>query len=150
MLVFFTAFNVTFDQWYVRHADELEALIGRHWMADLWALYAPIDRFWIVGPWSLAQERLNVYVTTLVNAWLIVAIVRRARHRHPLQLTLGAYLSYSVILYYYAAHVAGYPGMQHHTAVNVALFYLITLPWLLAHAWLAWDSWAAITNRFAA
>ena len=149
LLVFFTVFNVTLDLWFVWHAHGLEALVGRHWLADLWAIYAPIDRFWIVGAWSLAQERLNVYVTTLVNVWLIAAIVRRAPYRHALQLTLGSYLSYSVVLYYFAAHTGGYPGMQHHTALNLALFYGITLPWLLAHFYLAWDSFVAITGRFA-
>jgi hypothetical protein len=149
MLASFTLFNLTLDLWYVVHARDLPGLVGRHWLADLWAFYARADRDWIVGPWSFAQEALNVYVTTFVNLWLIVAIVRRAPHRHALQLTLGAYLSYSVALYFLAAHADGYPGMRERTLANLALFYGVTMPWLAGHAWLAWDSFRAIAARFA-
>jgi hypothetical protein len=149
LLAFFTLFNLTLDLWYVVHARDLPALVGRHWLADLWAVYARADRFWIVGPWSLAQEGLNVYVTTLVNLWLIRAILGDAPYRHALQLTLGAYLSYSVVLYFLANHVAGYPGMRERTAANLALFYGLSLPWLFGHVFLAWDSFRAIAARFA-
>jgi hypothetical protein len=148
LLAFFTLFNLTLDLWYVLHARELEALVGQHWLADLWAFYARADRFWIVGDWSLAQESINVFVTTVVNVWLIVAIRRRAPYRHALQLTLGAYLSYSTVLYFQAAHVGGYPGMAERTVANLALFYGATMPWLIGHAYMAWDSFRAITARF--
>ena len=41
-------------------------------------MYSEVDRGWIVDPWSLAQETLNVVVATPVNLWLIRAIVRGA------------------------------------------------------------------------
>jgi hypothetical protein len=28
------------------------------------------------------------------------------------------------------------------------MFYGLTMPWLVGHAFLAWDSWVAITQRF--
>ena len=150
LLAFFTLFNLTLDLWLVLHARELPLLVGRHFFADLWAIYEPADRFWVVGGWSLAQEGLNVFVTTFVNLWLIWAIRRGAPYRHALQLTLGAYLAYSVVLYYLAGHVDGYPGMRERTVFNLALFYGTALPWLIGHGYLAWDSFVTITARFAA
>src|SRR2546428_4332995 len=40
LLIAFTVFNLTVDLWYVRRAHELESLVGRHCLADLWAVYA--------------------------------------------------------------------------------------------------------------
>jgi hypothetical protein len=88
-------------------------------------------------------------VTTIVNLWLVHAIVQRRPYRHALQLTLGAYLSYSVVLYFLAAHVSGYAGMRERTFPLLAFFYGVTLPWLLGYGFMAWDSYLAITARFA-
>ena len=148
MLVFFSAFNVTLDYALVRRGLELPRLVGSDWAADLWALYADADRFWIASPWSLAQEGFNVFVTTLVNLVLVAGILRGAPWRHPLQLTLGAYLVYSCVQYFLAGHLSGYEGMRARTFTAFAEFYGLTLPWLAAHAWFAWDSATAITRRF--
>jgi hypothetical protein len=149
MLVFFSAFNVTLDLALVRRGLEVPGLVGSDWAADLWALYADADRFWIASPWSLAQEGFNVFVTTIVNVAIIAGILRRAPWRHALQLTLGAYLVYSCLQYFLTAHLSGYAGMRVPTFTAFAMFYGLTLPWLAAHAWFAWDSAAAITRRFA-
>jgi hypothetical protein len=148
LLVFFSIFNVTLDWAFVRRGVEIPRLVGRDWAADVWAIYADADRFWIAAPWSLAQESFNVFVTTLVNVALIVGILRRAPWRHPLQLTLGAYLAYSCLQYFLAGHLSGYEGMRARTLWAFAMFYGSTLPWLAAHAWFAADSFAAITRRF--
>jgi len=150
MLAFFSAFNLTLDLYYVTYARELEARASTSWLAWLWVLYSDADRFWIVGPWSFAQEWFNVYVTTLVNLWLVWAILKDRPYRPALQLALGSYLSYSVVLYFLAAHVSGYAGMRRPTPGNVVLFYGATLPWLLAHLYIAGDAFVAITRRFAA
>ena len=147
LLLFFSVFNVAIDLPLVRHAGELPSLVGRRWFANLWAIYAEADRTWIVSPWSLAQEGINVFVTTLVNVWLIWAIVRRAAYRHALQLTLGSYLSYSVVLYFLAGHVSGYEGMAVQSVYAFFLFYVVTFPWLLGHLYMAYDAWVAITRR---
>ena len=149
MLLFFSLFNVTLDLYLVWNAARLESMVATDWVAWLWSLYAHADRFWIVAPWSLAQEALNVYVTTFVNLWLVYAIVTRRRYRHALQLTLGSYLSYSVVLYFLAGHVSGYAGMREVTLPLLAFFYGVTLPWLLGYGFMAWDSYRAITARFA-
>ena len=85
----------------------------------------------------------------MLNAWLIWAIVRGRPYRHALQLALGAFLSYSVILYYLAGHLSGYEGMRSGRPAEFALFYGAALPWLLAHLYMAYDSAMAITRRFA-
>jgi hypothetical protein len=150
LLLFFSLFNVTLDWALVRRGLNLPSLVGADWAADLWArTYADADRFWIASPWSLAQEGFNVYVTTLVNLALVAAIVRGAPWRHALQLTLGAYLTYSCLQYFLAGHLSGYAGMRERTVTAFAQFYGLTLPWLAAHAWFAWDSATAITRRFA-
>ncbi|HET7341009.1 MAG TPA: hypothetical protein VFL90_06075 [Methylomirabilota bacterium] len=150
LLLVFSLFNLTLDWVLVRRGLRLPELVGRDWAADLWArTYADADRFWIASPWSLAQEAFNVYVTTLVNLALVHAIVKAAPWRHALQLTLGVYLAYSCLQYFLAGHLSGYAGMRAHTLTAFAQFYGLTLPWLTAHAWFAWDSAAAITRRFA-
>ena len=149
MLVGFSLFNVTLDLALIRRGADLPGLVGRDWAAGLWAIYAEADRFWIAAPWSLAQEGFNVWVTTPVNLALIVAIVRGAAWRHALQLTLGAYLSYSCLQYFLVGHLSGYEGMRARTPLAFAMFYGLTLPWLAGHAYMAWDSWVAITRRFA-
>jgi hypothetical protein len=148
MLAFFSVFNVTLDLALVRRGRALPELVGRDWAADLWSFYAGADRFWVAAPWSLAQEWFNVYVTTLVSLVLIAGIVRHARWRHPLQLALGAYLSYSCLQYFLVGHLSGYEGMREHTALAFVLFYGLTVPWLAAHAWMAWDSFVVIARRF--
>src|SRR6185369_14847012 len=85
---------------------------GADWASALWAIYADADRLWIVAPWSRAQEAINVFWTSALNVWLIWAIVTRRAYRHVLQLALGSYLSYSVILYWLAGHLSGYEGRR--------------------------------------
>jgi hypothetical protein len=148
LLAFFSLFNVTLDLPLVLKAGQLTSLVGRDWLADLWAIYNVADRTWIVSPWSLAQEGINVFVTTLVNLWLIWAIVKGVPYRHALQLTLGSYLAYSVVLYFLAGHLSGYEGMAYGSAYTLFLFYGVTSFWLLAHLYFLYDSFVAITRRF--
>jgi emopamil binding protein len=150
LLVAFSLFNVGLDLPFVLHARHLADPYGSGPLRSLWAFYADADRFWIVAPWSLAQEDINVFATTALNLWLIAAIVRRRPYRHALQLALGTYLSYSVVLYYLAGHLSGYEGMRYRAPYTFALFYGAALPWLLGHLYLAYDSAVAITRRFAA
>ena len=147
-LVFFCLFNLTMDLYLVLHSKDLAERASANWFAYFWAIYADVDRGWIVDPWSLAQEALNVFVATPVNVWLIWAIVTRAPRRHPLQLALGACMVYSVVLYNLSGHLSGYSGMREKTATAFAMYFGSGLPWLLFHAYLACDSFAAIRRRF--
>ena len=94
MLAAFTVFNLTLDLVLVVTAGRLAERPGADWASALWAIYADADRFWIVAPWSRAQEAVNVFWTSGLNVWLIWAIVTRRAYRHVLQLALGSYLSY--------------------------------------------------------
>ena len=144
-LVFFCVFNLTMDLYLILHSQVLAERASTNWFAYLWAVYSDIDRGWILDPWSLAQETLNVAVATLVNLWLIRAIVRRTPGRYPLQLGLGVCMVYSVVLYDMAGHLSGYAGMREKTLASFALFYGSALPWLVFHAYLTYD--AAVVRR---
>jgi hypothetical protein len=149
LLLFFSLFNATVDLYLVLHARHVTERASRGEFTAFWAVYADADRLWIVGPWSRAQEAINVFGTTPLNIGLIWAIVRGRAYRHALQLALGAYLSYSVVLYYLAGHLSGYEGMRSRSPYEFALFYGAALPWLLAHLYMACVSAIAITRRWA-
>lgn len=148
-LVFFCLFNLTMDLYLVLNSKVLAERASTNWFAYLWTVYADVDRGWIVDPWSLAQETLNVLVATPVNLWLIWAIVQRAPYRHVLQLGLGAVMVYSVVLYNLSGHLSDYAGMREKTSASFVMYYGAALPWLLFHTYLAYDSGAAIRRRFA-
>lgn len=149
LLVFFTLFNVTLDLYLVVHWREIPRRVATDPIAALWAIYAVADDTWIVTPWSAAQEALNVFVTSFVNLWLIWAILKRRPYRHALQLTLGSYLTYSVVHYCLANHLGGYAGMRQPGVFAFLLFYGSLIPWFFGHLYMAWDSFVAITRRFA-
>jgi hypothetical protein len=146
-LVFFCLFNLTMDLYLVLNSQVLAERASTNWFAYFWAMYSDVDRGWIVDPWSLAQETLNVVVATPVNLWLIWAIVKEAPSRHPLQLALGACMVYSVVLYHLAGHLSGYAGMREKTLASFAMYYGSTAPWLFFHGYLAYDSAVAIRRR---
>ena len=148
-LVFFCLFNLTMDLYLVVNSNVLAERASTNWFAYIWATYSTVDSGWIVDPWSRAQEALNVVVATPVNLWLIWAIVNRAPRRHPLQLGLGVCMVYSVVLYHTAGHLSGYAGMRDKTLPSFAMYYGSSLPWLLFHAYLAYDSAVALRRRFA-
>jgi hypothetical protein len=148
MLTFFIVFNVALDLPLILGHRDLAAGTRTDWIGRLWTAYAAVDAGWIVSQWSLAQEGLNVGVTTLVSAWLIWAIARGHAYRHALQLALGSYVTYSVLLYYLAGHLSGYAGMREPSLAAFAVFYAASLPWIAAHAYMVWHSSVEITRRF--
>src|SRR5262245_32780491 len=149
LLIVVSIFNVTIDLYLVVNSQHLAERASRGEFTAMWAMYADADRFWVVTPWSRAQEVINVFVTTVLNVWLIRMILRGRAYRHALQLALGAYVSYSIILYYLAGHLSGYEGMRSGRPYEFALFYGASLPWLLFHLYMMCDSARAITRRFA-
>lgn len=149
-LAFFCVFNLTMDLYLVVNTKVLAERAATNWFAYFWAMYSEVDRGWVVEPWSLAQETLNVLIATPVNLWLIWAILKGAPRRHPLQLGLGVCMVYSVILYHTAGHLSGYAGMREKTLSSFAMYYGSGLPWLFFHAYLAYDSAVAIRRRFLA
>lgn len=146
-LIFFCAFNLTVDLYLVLHSQVLAERASTNWFAYLWVVYSDVDRGWIADPWSLAQETLNVVVATLVNLWLIRAIVRRTPGRYPLQLGLGVCMVYSVVLYHAAGHLSGYAGMREKTLPSFAIYYGSSLAWLLFHTYLTYDAAVVLRRR---
>ncbi len=76
--------------------------------------------------------------------WLAYAIIHRRAYRWPLQLCVGAYVAYSVVLYFTAKHVTGYAQMPEQTIGAFLILVLPNLPWLLGSLWLALDAGGVI------
>jgi hypothetical protein len=147
-LVFFCVFNLTMDLYLILNSQVLAERASTNWFAYFWAIYSDVDRGWIVDPWSLGQETLNVVVATPVNLWLIWAILKKSPRRPAIQLGLGVCMVYSVVLYHLAGHLSGYAGMREKALSSFAMYYASGLPWLLFHAYLAYDAAVAIRQRF--
>jgi len=150
MLGFFILMAFTIELYWLRHADTLVADAETQTVAHWFSYYGATDAMYFdrVSAFSKSLEGINICFTQLLNALLIYAIVKRRPYRHPLQLIIGAYLSYSVILYFTEAHVSGYSNMRAHTLGAFALYYGANLPWLLGHLYMIWDSFVATSRRF--
>lgn len=150
LLVWFTVFNLSMDLYWVVYARELAGQAGTNFFAHLYSFYAAADRAYFdkVTSFSLGLETFNVIFTTPVNLWLIRAILKGRTYRHGLQMALGAYMTYSVLLYFLVAHLSGYANMPEKTLPAFLLFYGSSAPWLLGHLYMVFDSWGAIKSRF--
>lgn len=139
LLAFFLAIAFSLELYWIVYNDSLVARADHELFAYLFQIYGDADRAYFdrISPMAIGLEQINVFVTQFVNVWLIWAIVQRAHYRHVLQLIVGSYLAYSVVLYFWAAHVCGYPDMRYHSAYTYFLFYAPNLPWLLGYAFMA-------------
>ncbi|HEX2314826.1 MAG TPA: emopamil-binding family protein [Thermomonospora sp.] len=150
LLLFFVLMAVTIELYFVVHhrdlpqRDDLFARLYEIYGAGDQAYYGRGD---VHVPFAL--ETINVFVTQVLNGILIWAIVRRRPYRHPLQLAVSSYVAYSVVLYFWIAHVSGYPGMPEKDWWGYLIFYAPNLPWLLGHLYLAHRSFGAIVRQFA-
>jgi hypothetical protein len=150
MLVFFVVMAFTMELWWLLHADRLVALADTDWLAHLFRYYGEGDSAYFdrVTPFSRGLESINIFFTQWLNVWLIYAIVRRRPYRYALQLTVGSYLAYSVVLYFWVAHLSGYEGMREKNFFSAFIFVVPNLPWLLGYLYLACDSVRAINECF--
>ena len=151
MLGFFLLVAFTLELWWLLHSPaERVAMKETSLFARLFSYYAPCDRayFDLRSPFATCLEGINVYFTQLLNLWLIFAIMKRRPYRYPLQLIIGSYLSYSVILYFLVGHVSGYETMSYRSAYTYFLFYGVNAPWLLGHLYMMWDATRAIVRQF--
>lgn len=151
LLAFFVAIALTLELYWLRAGATLVADARTSFFARLFQIYGDCDRgyFDARSPLAVALEGINVYFTQALNLALLWAILKRRPWRHPLQLAVGAYLAYSVVLYFLEAQVAGYPAMRYRSLYTFGLFYGANLPWLAFNLWLVADSAVAITRRFA-
>ena len=146
LLSFFLLVAFSMELYWIVYADSLVARSQTDWIAHLYSIYGEADRAYFdsVTPFTLGLETINVFVTQILNVWLIWAILRKSRYRYALQLTVGSYLTYSVILYFWVFHLAEYTDMQYQSAYTFFILIVPNLPWLLGYLYLAWDAYHAI------
>lgn len=150
VLSFFFIMATTVELYFLVWHDELPARASSNFIARMFQIYGPADSAYYapVSSLALALEALNVFVTQPLGLLLIYGIVTRRAWRFPLQLVVGSYLSYSVILYFLEAHVSGYANMSPHRPRNFFIFYAANAPWLIGYAWLALDAARVTLARF--
>ena len=148
----FIVCGFTIELYWLLHIGNLPALADHSFMANLFRIYAAGDRHYYDDPSALAVflESFNVYFTQLLNAVIIYGIAKRRPWREPLQLVVCAYVSYSVLLYFGEAHIAGYPAMPVKSAWGFFIFIAPNLPWLLGHLYMLADSFVRLTRRLRA
>jgi hypothetical protein len=152
LLAFFILVAFTVELYWVVYADQLVARSDSDLLAYGFSFYGEADSAYYdhVTPLSLGLETLNVYVTQWLNLWLAYAILKHKPYRYALQLALGAYLTYSLVLYFWTAHLSGYAGMRERSFYTFFMFVTPNLPWLLGYLYLAYDAIRAINARFRA
>jgi hypothetical protein len=152
LLIFFISTGLVIDLRWVLNHDHLPRIASTDWLGAMYRSYSVADRGYYdrVGMFELALEVINVTVTQVLNLALLAAIFRRSPWRYPLQLAVGSYVAYSVMLDYWVAAAWGYPNMPHKTPYAFLLFYGASMPWLLAHLYIAWDAARAVNTRFRA
>lgn len=150
LLGFFFLIAFTIELYYVVAHDRIVAEAGHNPLAWLLAIYGPSDRayFDAPSPLTITLEGFNVVVTQPLGIALALAVWRRRNWRWPLQVAIGAYVTYSVVLYFAIAQVSGFAGMRDHSVRSFAIFYGANLPWLAGYAWLMWDAAREIALRF--
>jgi hypothetical protein len=150
LLIFFIATGLIIDLRWVLNYTHLPEIASTDWLGRMYRSYSVADRGYYdrIGMFELALETVNVSVTQVLNFILLVAIFTRSAWRYPLQLTLGSYVAYSVLLDYWVAAAWGYPNMPHKTPYALFLFYSASLPWLLGHLYFVYDAARAVNARF--
>ena len=146
LVTFFLLFAVTIDWYWLLNHDRLPQLAGDSWMARIYRVYSTADHAYYdrISKLELGLETLNVYVTPLFYAGLLFGMLRRRQWRYALQLGVGSWVAYSVVLDFWIAIIGGYPGMDGHTFANFFKFYASNAPWLLGHLYLIFDATRAI------
>jgi phenylpropionate dioxygenase-like ring-hydroxylating dioxygenase large terminal subunit len=146
LVLFFLIFAWTIDLYWLGNHSRLPQLAEGHWMARIYRAYSTADHAYYdrVGKLEVGLEALNVFVTPLCYAVLLFGLVRRRPWRYALQLAVGSWVAYSVVLDFWIAIVGGYPGMEVRTFANYFKFYASNAPWLLGHLYLAFDAVRAI------
>jgi cholestenol Delta-isomerase len=144
LIAFFVAVATTVELYWLVHASELPSQDG--WLARGFRFYGIGDRGYYddVGWFEVGLESFHLCFTVPALLWLAYAIVNRRAWRWPLQLCLGAYVAYSVVLYLTAKHVTSYASMPVHDLGSFLILVLPNMPWLLGSLWLALDAGGAI------
>ena len=141
LVLFFIVFNFTVDRYWVNHAHELPARAATDLFAQMFQTYAVADHGYYdkVTEAELALETVNSTLTQGLTILLLVALLGRWPLRVPLQIGIGTCVAYSVLFNWWCAIIAGFPGMDEKTVGHFATFFGANLPWVLGHAYLAYD-----------
>ncbi len=144
LLGLFVLIAVTVELYFVLAHGQLPARAHANPFARMFQIYGAADRAYFdeVSPLALGLEGINVFVTQPLNLWLAWAIWRRRPYRWALQLAVGAYLTYSVVLYFVVAHLSGVPTSPR----ALLLLYGANGPWLAGYAWLTWQAARALLS----
>ena len=150
LLGFFICMAYTLELYWVLFSGQLVARADTELLAFLFSIYGDGDSAYYdnVTAFTRGLETINIFLTQPLNAWLIFAILRHKAYRHALQLTLSSYLAYSVILYFWTAHLSGYVGMRTRNFYTFLIFYTPNLSWLLGSLYMAYDSAVTISQHF--
>jgi phenylpropionate dioxygenase-like ring-hydroxylating dioxygenase large terminal subunit len=141
-LVFFIIFNATVDLYWVMHVHALPALAKTDLFARMFEIYSAADHAYFdkVTQEELALEIFNSTITQTFNIWLLIALLWRWPLRVPLQMAVGAWVSYSVILNWTSAALTGFAGMDEKTLGNFFTFFSASLPWLAGHLFITYEA----------
>ena len=148
LILFFTTVALTLELYWLIYHQEMEARTDL--FARLLSIYWPADRTYripgypIEKAFTLSLEGVNTFVTPILSALLIWAILKQARYRYALQLVIATYTAYGTILYYSVAHVSGYAVFAERSIGIYLMFYLFNLPSLAGYGWMAWDAYRAL------
>jgi emopamil binding protein len=121
-------------------------------VARVLQFYWPADHSWRIPGFPaekafvLSLELVNVFLTPILSAMLIWAIVKRRSYRYPLQLLISTYTAYGTALYYAVTHISDYAIFEYKGVYTYALFYFANMPWLVGYAWLAWDAYRCLSQ----
>jgi hypothetical protein len=149
LLGFFVTIAFTLELYFIVYAQSIPERSDL--IAEGFTLYGKADGAYAgIGDVNLpiALETINVFVTQPLNLLLAWAIVAKKRWRQPLQLTVSAYLVYSVVLYFWLQSVSGYEYMTDKSALAFLLLYGANLPWLAGYGYMAYRSFTAVLRRF--
>jgi hypothetical protein len=148
LIAFFATIAYTLEVIWLYHAFEWPTQSG------IWAAgaryYGMGDRGYWDQPsyFEVGLESFNVVFIVASELWLGYAILRRRAYRWPLQLSVGSYLTYSVIYYFTVKLV--FPQMERQDFTSYAMLIVPNLPWLFGGAWWLGEAGAAILKALRA
>jgi hypothetical protein len=150
LIAFYTGVALTLELYWIIFNQVMES------RADLFAtilwLYFPADHSWRIEGYSVAKalslslEGVNVFLTPVLSANLVWAILARRPYRYALQLLISTYTVYGTCLYYSVGHISGYANFEYKAVYTYAMFYLANLPWLVGYGWLAYEAYRALAR----
>lgn len=144
------AFNFTLALYWVAHTGDLPAR-AEHGdaLALLFKYYAVADPAFYdrITQQELGIGWINVTAAQGLYLWLLASLLRCRPEWPVLQLSIGSFVSYSVLIHWWCAAIAGFPDIADKGSAYILLFFAAGAPWLLVHLYIAWDAWRAIMLR---